>query len=175
MGFRRATNSQYLSTVKHCTSTAAIILHPLGNNFTSKERNMQKDLFPRIFFKFLGVGRDWVHLVRRPLFGLLYHSRMIDDECGAVGEMRLGRGNRSTRKKPAPVLLGPPQLPHNLGSNSGAAVGNQRLTAWAMARSSEYSVTTRVHYRASLSYSDSTSQCRNLTFIVVYFMTMSKL
>jgi hypothetical protein len=32
------------------------------------------------------VTWDWVHLVRRPLFGLLYQSRMLDDdECGAVG------------------------------------------------------------------------------------------
>jgi hypothetical protein len=37
-----------------------------------------------------------------------------DDECGAVGGMRIGRGNRSTRKKPAPVSLCPPQIPHDL-------------------------------------------------------------
>jgi hypothetical protein len=36
---------------------------------------------------------------RRPLFGLLYQSRMIGDECGAVGGMTIGRGNRSTRRK----------------------------------------------------------------------------
>jgi hypothetical protein len=41
-------------------------------------------------------GWDWVHLVRRPLTGLLYQPRLIDDECGAVGVMRIGRGNRST-------------------------------------------------------------------------------
>jgi hypothetical protein len=51
-----------------------------------------------LFFLFLGVGWDWVHLVRRPLTGLLYQPRMIDDECGAVGGMRTGRGNRSTRR-----------------------------------------------------------------------------
>jgi hypothetical protein len=28
---------------------------------------------------------------------------MIDDDYGAVGGMRIGRGNRRTRKKPAPV------------------------------------------------------------------------
>jgi hypothetical protein len=28
-----------------------------------------------------------------------------DDKCGAVGGMRNGRGDRSTRKKPAPVPL----------------------------------------------------------------------
>jgi hypothetical protein len=59
-------------------------------------------------FFFLGVGWDWVHLVRRPLTGLLYQPRIIDDECGAVGGMRIGRGNRSTRIKPAPVPLCPP-------------------------------------------------------------------
>jgi hypothetical protein len=57
-----------------------------------------------------------MHLVRRPLFGLLYQPRMIDDgdECGAVGGMRIGRGNESTRRKPAPVPLCPPQIPHDL-------------------------------------------------------------
>jgi hypothetical protein len=63
------------------------------------------------FCLFLGVGWDWVHLVRRPLTGLLYQRRMIDDddECGAVGGMRIGRGNRS-----APVPLCLPQVPHDL-------------------------------------------------------------
>jgi hypothetical protein len=62
------------------------------------------------FFKFLAVGWDWVHLLRRPLIGLLYQPRMIDDaEYGAVGGMRIGRGNRSSRRKPAPVPLCQPQ------------------------------------------------------------------
>jgi hypothetical protein len=40
--------------------------------------------------------------------GLLYQPRMIDDDdYGAVGGMRIGRGNRSTRRKPAPVPLCP--------------------------------------------------------------------
>jgi hypothetical protein len=80
------------------------------------------------------VGWDWVHLVRRPLFGLLYQPRMID-ECGVVGGMRIGRGNRSTRRKHAPVPLCPPQIPHDLtwDRTRAAAVGSRRLTAWAMA------------------------------------------
>jgi hypothetical protein len=41
-----------------------------------------------------------------------------DDECGAVGEMS-GKGNRNTRRKPAPVSLCPRQIPYDLGSNSG--------------------------------------------------------
>jgi hypothetical protein len=39
---------------------------------------------------------------------------MIDNECGEVGGMRIGRGNRNTRRKPAPVPLCPPQIPHDL-------------------------------------------------------------
>jgi hypothetical protein len=46
--------------------------------------------------------------------GLLYHPRLIDDDYGAVGGMRIGRINRSTRRKPAPVPLCPPQIPHDL-------------------------------------------------------------
>jgi hypothetical protein len=36
------------------------------------------------------------------------------NECGAVGGMRTSRGNQVLRKKPAPVPLFPPQIPHNL-------------------------------------------------------------
>jgi hypothetical protein len=43
-----------------------------------------------------------VHLVRRPLTGLLYQPRMTDDdECEAVVGMRIARGNRSPLRKPA--------------------------------------------------------------------------
>jgi hypothetical protein len=83
------------------------------------------------------VGWDWVHLVRRPLIRLLYQPRMIDDdEYGAVGGMRIGRGNRSTRRKPAPAPLRPPQIQHDLtwARTLAAAAGSRRLTAWATAR-----------------------------------------
>jgi hypothetical protein len=69
--------------------------------------------------------------------GLLYQPRMIDDDdYGAIGGMRNGRANRSTRRKPAPVPLCPPQIPHDLtwDRTRAAAVGSQRLTASAMAR-----------------------------------------
>jgi hypothetical protein len=48
---------------------------------------------------------------------LLYQPRMIDDECGINGGLRIGKGNRSTRRKSAPVLLCAPQIPHDLTSN----------------------------------------------------------
>jgi hypothetical protein len=52
-----------------------------------------------------------------------------DYDDGEIGGM-IGRGNRSTRRKPAPVLLCPPQTPHAAQTRIRAAtVGSQRLTA----------------------------------------------
>jgi hypothetical protein len=49
-----------------------------------------------------------------------------DREIGGM----IGRGNRSTRRKPAPVPLCPPQTPHAARTRTRtAAVGSQRLTA----------------------------------------------
>jgi hypothetical protein len=46
--------------------------------------------------------------------GLLYQPRMIGDgDCGEIGEMKIGRKTRSTRRKPAPAPLCPPQIPHD--------------------------------------------------------------
>jgi hypothetical protein len=43
---------------------------------------------------------------------LLYQPQMIDDgDCGAIDGVNIGRGNRSTRRKSAPVPLCPPQIP----------------------------------------------------------------
>jgi hypothetical protein len=36
------------------------------------------------------------------------------DEYGAFGGMRIGRKNSNASKKPAPVPLGLPQIPHDL-------------------------------------------------------------
>jgi hypothetical protein len=57
--------------------------------------------------------------------GLLYQPRMIGDgDCGDIGGMKIGRENRSTRRKPAPAWT------------RATVVGIQRLTAWAMGRPS---------------------------------------
>jgi hypothetical protein len=46
--------------------------------------------------------------------GLLYQPRMIgEDNCGEIGGMKIGRGNRTTRRKPASAPLCPPQIPHD--------------------------------------------------------------
>jgi hypothetical protein len=83
-----------------------------------------------IYTFFSLMGWDWVHSVLRLLFGLLYQPQMIDeDECGAVGGMRIDRRNRSTLRKPAQTPLCPPQIPHDL-----TRAWTRRLTAWAMVR-----------------------------------------
>jgi hypothetical protein len=51
-------------------------------------------------------------------------------DAGEIGGMMIGKGNRSTRRKPAPVPLCPPQNPHASRMRTRAAgVGSQRLTA----------------------------------------------
>jgi hypothetical protein len=94
----------------------------------------------QVFSSLLGGGGDWNHLVRWPLIGLLYQPRMIDNECGAIRRMRTNRGNRSTQRKPAPVPLCPPQIPHDMtwARTRAVAVGRRRLTAWVMARPSHH-------------------------------------
>jgi hypothetical protein len=58
-----------------------------------------------------------------------------DYDDGEFSGMKIGRGNRSTRSKPAPAPLCPPHIPldQTQARTRAAAVGSQRLTAWAMA------------------------------------------
>jgi hypothetical protein len=53
-----------------------------------------------------------------------------DYNNGEIGGMMMARGNRSTRRKPEPVPLGPPQNPHacpdaNPGRRSGKPATNR--------------------------------------------------
>jgi hypothetical protein len=53
-----------------------------------------------------------------------WHRDFWVGEYGAVSGMRIGKGNRSTRRKPTPVTLHPPEIPHdNLGPNPGRRGG----------------------------------------------------
>jgi hypothetical protein len=82
-----------------------------------------------------GSGWDWIHSVRRPLFGLLYQPRIKDDDdkCGANGGVRV--------RKLAPMPLCPPQIPNYLiwTGTRAAAFGCQRLTVWVTAQRRESS------------------------------------
>jgi hypothetical protein len=68
------------------------------------------------YLTMLSVSRIYIALV----------DSMIN-ECGAVGGMKIGRGYRNIRRKPAPVSLCPPQIPHELtwDQTRAAAMGNQ--------------------------------------------------
>jgi hypothetical protein len=58
--------------------------------------------------------------------GLLHQAQMTDDgDCGESGGIKIGRGNRSTRRKPVPAQLCPPQISHDQtrGSNPGRRGG----------------------------------------------------
>jgi hypothetical protein len=53
-----------------------------------------------------------------------------DYDDGEIGGMMIGRGNRSTRSKPVPVLVCPTQIPHAARTGTrAAAVGSEQLTA----------------------------------------------
>jgi hypothetical protein len=99
------------------------------------------ELFPEnsswsFFFYFLGGGVRLSPLGTSATIWPIVEPRMIYDECGAVCGMRIGKGNRSTQRKPASVPLCPPQIPHNLTwtRTRPAALGSRLLTAWALAR-----------------------------------------
>jgi hypothetical protein len=52
-----------------------------------------------------------------------------DYDNGEIGGM-IGKGNRSTRRKPTTVQLCPPQIPHAARKRArAAAAGSQRVTA----------------------------------------------
>jgi hypothetical protein len=53
-----------------------------------------------------------------------------DGDFGAIGGMKIGRGNQSTRRKPAPAPLCRPQISHDQtrARTHAAAAGSQLLT-----------------------------------------------
>jgi hypothetical protein len=67
------------------------------------------------------------------------YREYVDDrtinEHGALGEMRIGRRNRNTREKPAPVPFYPFQTPHDVTRDrtQGTEVEIRLLTAITMA------------------------------------------
>jgi hypothetical protein len=89
-------------------------------------------ILPAIIFFIIVSGVRLSPLGTAATTGLLYQPQMIDDgDCGAVGGLKIGRGNRSTRRKPAPAPLCPPEISHHQtrARTRAAAVGSQRLTA----------------------------------------------
>jgi hypothetical protein len=122
--------------VPNCKITGSIIQtdSPLGQRllFVACVREYSHKESRHTFFSVSLGGVRLSPLGTSATIGLLYQARMIDDDYG----MRISRGNRSTRRKPAPVPLCLPQISHVLtwDPTRVAAVGSQRLSAWAMAR-----------------------------------------
>jgi hypothetical protein len=57
-------------------------------------------------------------------------SALADYDNGEIARIMIGRGNRSNRRKPAPLPLCPPQTPHAARTRTrSAAVESQRLTS----------------------------------------------
>jgi hypothetical protein len=79
----------------------------------------------KIFKIGIGGGVQLGPLGTAATIGLLCQPRDVGEVAGMIG-----RGNRSTRRKPAPVPLCPPQTRHAARTRTrAAAVGSQRLTA----------------------------------------------
>jgi hypothetical protein len=101
-------------------------LHKI-NNIHKTDRCKASSEFIAIFFFNLCCGT----LGTAATNGLFYQPRMIGEgDCGEIGGMKIGRGNRSTRRKPAPVSLCPPQTPHacpdaNPGRRGGKPATNR--------------------------------------------------
>jgi hypothetical protein len=65
--------------------------------------------WPEIKNDCAGEGQQQITSPNQRLYSV--DDRMIN-EYGAVGGIRTGRGNGSTRRKPAPAPLCPSQIPH---------------------------------------------------------------
>jgi hypothetical protein len=82
---------------------------------------------------------------------LLYQPQKIgdDDECAEVGGIRICRGNRTTRRKPAPLSHFPPRIPRDLtcAGTRAAAVGSRRppKRADAVPRGASYTPHCNLH------------------------------
>jgi hypothetical protein len=73
-------------------------------------------------------------------FWAIVQPQMIDEgDCGEIGGMKIGRGNRSTRRKPAPAPFRPPQIPldQTRGRTRGKSATNRLSYGAALSQASE--------------------------------------
>jgi hypothetical protein len=88
-----------------------------------------------------------------------------------------GENRRTRKKKPVPVPLCPPQIPHGLtrARTGDSAVGGRRLTTWAMARSvqhlTQWNIITVASFRKNVYLSDEIwIQLKPSIFLYVNFL-----
>jgi hypothetical protein len=87
------------------------------------------------FIIFSGVGLSPQGIATTS--GLLYKPQMINEgDCGAIGGMKIGRGKPKYSENTCPSATLSTTNPtwQTRARTRAAAVGSQRLTAWAMAR-----------------------------------------
>jgi hypothetical protein len=91
-------------------NTGKIIAFPCRRKVLHEQKNIKNKVHYYYYFFISWVG----------FFGtaattvLLYQPQMIvDGDCGNIGGKKIGRGNRSTRRIPAPAPLCPPQILHD--------------------------------------------------------------
>jgi hypothetical protein len=96
-------------------------------------------------------GWDWVHLIPRPLFGLLYQRQLIMIVEQSV-EWKLAGETEVLGEKSPPLPLCPPQIP---GSNPGRRRGKQTIN-----RLSYSIVFAESLLRANLEFKQTYNLCR---------------
>jgi hypothetical protein len=115
--------------VSEATSLLIMMHHPYVQNHCCYSTNdsdagnilwshslsdMQVCMYATVFKIFLFNLCDGTFLDTAATTGLLYQPRMIGEgDSGDIGGIQIGWGNRSTRRKPAPEPLCPPQIPHD--------------------------------------------------------------
>jgi hypothetical protein len=69
-----------------------------------------------------------------------------EGDCRAIGGLKIGRGNRSTRREPAPAPLFPPQIQHDQtrARTRAAAVGSYYSLLWTYFQCVRFEVLTAV-------------------------------
>jgi hypothetical protein len=102
----------------------------------SKPSHLDTKLHTKSTFLAFYLSYFFSHAVRFSPLGTAATVRPIvpvpdDRDCGAIGGMKIGRGNRSTQRKPTPVPLYRAQILHDLtrARTKAAAMGSRRLTA----------------------------------------------
>jgi hypothetical protein len=119
----------FFETIDAAAITESSVGVATGYGMDVRGVGVRAPLGSRIFFSGVGLTSP---LGTAATSDLLYKPQMVDEgDCGAIGGMKIGRGNRNTRRKPAPAPLCPPQIPHGQtrARTRAAAVGSQRLTA----------------------------------------------
>jgi hypothetical protein len=90
----RCLQSYRLATVFFCSYLTDNTTHTYSEILNINTFNVAVNIF---------LGWNWVHLVRRPLFGLLYRPRMMDDDgCRALYGMRMIRETEVLGENPCP-------------------------------------------------------------------------